>query len=194
MVELQTERARPFGLLELCRSRWAIPVLAALHPGGGAKFVKLASDLGCGRESLSRTLRALEELDYVMRNPGHGHPLRPEWVLTPWGQGAAPACARLEKLLATASGGEACRRRWSLAALLLAGRGLERFGELSEALPGVTARALAQTLKELCAAGLVERRVLEDEHPPRAVYAPTRAGRRLLPAIEDLARAAEAGG
>lgn len=189
MVDLQTDRAGPGGLVELCRNRWAIPVLAAVRPASGARFVQLLAALGCGRESLSRTLTALAEQDYVMRNPGYGHPLRPEWMLTPWGEGVAPACARLEKLLATASGEPACRRRWALPALLLVLRGVDRFGELQTALDGVTPRALAATLKELDGAGLIERLVMEG-HPPHASYRPTRAARRLAPALEDLARAA----
>ncbi len=42
----------------------------------------------------------------------------------------------------------------------------------------MTARALALTLKDLQAAGLVERRI-EDAYPPTPVYAPTADARRL---------------
>jgi DNA-binding HxlR family transcriptional regulator len=44
--------------------------------------------------------------------------------------------------------------------------------------PGVTPRALTLALKDLQAAGLVERRV-EDAYPPRAVYSATPLGRKL---------------
>jgi DNA-binding HxlR family transcriptional regulator len=42
----------------------------------------------------------------------------------------------------------------------------------------VTPRALALALKDLQAAGLVERRI-EDAYPPRALYVATTQGRRL---------------
>jgi DNA-binding HxlR family transcriptional regulator len=53
-----------------------------------------------------------------------------------------------------------------------------RFSELRTALPGVTPRGPALALKDLRAAGLVERRV-EDAYPPTAIYAVTARGGRL---------------
>ena len=68
-------------------------------------------------------------------------------------------------------------RKWSLP-VLVALEGPSRFSELRLRLPGVTPKALAIALKDLRAAGLVERRV-EDAYPPTAFYATTAAGRRL---------------
>jgi DNA-binding HxlR family transcriptional regulator len=162
-------------LIALCHHRWSTPVLAALGQTRGTRFVVLANRLGVGRTSLRRTLDALVELGLVRRNPGYGHPLRPEYLLTPEGEEAA---ARCERLLAAVNGKrDIVLRKWSLPVLLALGR-QARFSELRDALPGVTARALALALKDLERAGLVDRRV-EETYPPTAVYAPTAEAARL---------------
>jgi DNA-binding HxlR family transcriptional regulator len=162
-------------LIALFHHRWSAPVLAELLRQKGSRFVTLGNTLGVGRESLKRTLGSLIDLGLVSRNPGYGHPLRPEYVLTPRGRRVAARCT---KLLAALNGtAEVALRKWSLP-VLVALRRPSRFSELQAALPGVTARALALALKDLQAAGLVERRI-EDAYPPIAVYAPTAGARRL---------------
>jgi DNA-binding HxlR family transcriptional regulator len=162
-------------LIALCHHRWSAPVLAELGRTGGARFVVLVNHLGVGRASLQRTLAALVELGLVRRNPGYGHPLRPEYVLTPKGEEAAVRCARL--LAAVDGKAGVLLRKWSLP-VLFALRGNARFSELREALPGITARALALALKDLERAGLVTRRV-EETYPPSTVYAATAEAARL---------------
>jgi DNA-binding HxlR family transcriptional regulator len=162
-------------LIALFHHRWSAPVLAELDRTRGTRFVVLVNRLGVGRESLRRTLDALIELGLVARNPGYGHPLRPEYLLTPPGQDAAERCTRLLGLLD--GDAEIALKKWSLP-VLAALSGPSRFSELRDALPGVTARALALALKDLQTAGLVDRRV-EDAYPPTATYVATRRGRRL---------------
>jgi DNA-binding HxlR family transcriptional regulator len=162
-------------LIELFHHRWSAPVLAELERQRGSRFVALSRTLHIPRDSLRRTLDSLAELGLVARNPGYGHPLRPEYVLTKAGLAVAQRCAQLvDRLDAHAA---VALRKWSLPVLVALGRP-RRFSELRAELPGITARALAIALKELEAAGLVERRV-EPAYPPTAVYATTSAGRRL---------------
>jgi DNA-binding HxlR family transcriptional regulator len=160
-------------LPELFHHRWAAGVLAELDRTRGSRFVTLANRVGVGRESLRRTLSALIEGGLVMRNPGYGHPLRPEYVLTARGESVARRCASL----LAANDDEILLRKWSLP-VLAALEGPAHFSELRAALPGVTPRSLALALKDLQAAGLVERRV-EDAYPPTAVYAATPRAREL---------------
>src|SRR4029450_5423618 len=83
----------------LFHNRWSVPILAELHRQRGSRFVTLARTLGLSRESLRRTLAALTESGLVGRNPGYGHPLRPEYVLTRAGERIATACGPLVETL-----------------------------------------------------------------------------------------------
>jgi DNA-binding HxlR family transcriptional regulator len=162
-------------LIALCHHRWSAPVLAELGRTRGARFVVLVNRLGVGRASLQRTLAALIELGLVRRNPGYGHPLRPEYLLTPQGEAVATRCDRL--LAAVDGRADVLLRKWSLPVLVTLSDSA-RFSELREALPGITARALALALKNLERAGLVTRRV-EETYPPSTVYAATPEAARL---------------
>jgi DNA-binding HxlR family transcriptional regulator len=171
-------------LVALCHHRWAVPVVGQLGRAGGAKFITLVNRLGVSRDALSRTLGHLDALDLAMRNPGYGHPMRPEWILTPQGEGCAGACVRVVDASVRAGEGaaDAAGLKWSLPILACLHGRLARFGNLREALPGVTPRALAMTLGWLEGAGLVERRV--EPGPPAGVRY------RLAPAGRALAREA----
>ena len=165
-------------LVALFHHRWAVPVIAELHRQRGSRFVTLAYALGISRESLRRTLEALVDAGHVVRNPGHGHSLRPEYVLTADGRRLAPACVELVDALRRRGLDELGLRKWSLPILFALRTRRLRFGELRDRLPGISARALTLSLKDLDAAGLVERHVL-DEYPPATVYELTRRARPL---------------
>ena len=111
-----------------------------------------------------------------MRNPGYGHPSRPEYVLTGKGRRLAPACARLLQELRRRGVQDVVLKKWSLP-ILAALDGEARFGELRRAV-GATPRALTLALKALVARGLVERRV-HAGFPPSTTYRLTRKSRVL---------------
>jgi DNA-binding HxlR family transcriptional regulator len=165
-------------LIELFHHRWAPPALALLADRGGARFVELQRTLGVGRESLRRAVDALLELGFARRNPGYGHPLRPEYLVTADGRRAGTTCARV---LAASRDHDLLLRKWSVPTLAELG-GERRFSELRSALPGVTPRALALALKDLEAGGLAERRVL-DSYPPATLYRATAVGARVRRAL-----------
>jgi DNA-binding HxlR family transcriptional regulator len=162
-------------LIALFHHRWSAPVLAELERTRGTRFVVLLKRLGIGRESLKRTLGALTELGLVRRNPGYGHPLRPEYLLTRHGEAVARRCARL--LQSLDGHAHVALKKWSLP-VLVALRKPARFSELRDALPGITPRSLALALKDLEREGFVRRRV-EETYPPSTVYAATPAAARL---------------
>jgi len=151
--------------------------------------VTLANKLGVGRESMKRTLTALVEMGLVMRNPGYGHPMRPEYVLTKRGARLAPACAKLWKSIKKLDVEAVALKKWALPALGALGSSGERFGEVALALGAVTPRALAQALKDLQDAGVIERRV-HDGAPPFAEYRVTKRGRKLAARMATLKEAA----
>lgn len=180
----------PGGLLpDLFHHRWAVPALAALEVlGGGAKFVTLQKKLGVGRDSLVRTLKALMSTGQVMRNPGYGHPMRPEYIMTPSGHRIASACLLLVKKLQRLDIGEVALNKWSLPVLYALSRTGGRFNRLRDTLEGITPRALTLALRDLQAAGLVER-LLVDADPPRTEYRLSRKGRGLADVILKIAEA-----
>jgi DNA-binding HxlR family transcriptional regulator len=155
--------------------RWAAPVLAELERERGTRFVVLQRRLGVARQTLSQTLAWLIGAGLVARNPGYGHPLRPEYVLTAEGSPVARRCARL--LDAIDGRAEIGLKKWSMPVLVALG-GATRFSELRAALPGVTPRALAIALKDLQAVGLATREVLA-AYPPSTAYRLTGEGRRV---------------
>jgi len=160
-------------LIELFHHRWAAPALALLGERGGARFVELQRRLGVGRESLRRALDALLESGLARRNEGYGHPLRPEYVLTPKGRSAAPVAAGV----VAAGDPDALLRKWSVPVLAELGDE-RRFSELRAGLGDVTPRALALALRDLEDAGYVRREV-QATRPPSTVYRPTARGRRV---------------
>src|SRR5436305_2442862 len=151
-------------LIELFHHRWAPPALALLDERGGARFVELQRKLGVGHASLVRALGTLIDLGYVRRNPGHGHPLRPEYVVAPAGRRVAP----LAHAVLAASARETLLKKWSVP-VLVALESERRFSELHAALPAVTPRALALALRDLEDARLVTRDV-RPTRPPSTVY------------------------
>ncbi len=160
-------------LTELFHHRWAAPVLAELEREQGTRFVLLANRLGIPRETLSRTLTALIGAGHVGRNPGYGHPLRPEYVLTTAGRRLARRCLLLLDVLPDR---EVSLKKWTIPVLVAIGEGA-RFSDLREELPA-SPRALTLALKDLQILGLVERQVVEG-YPPTTRYLPTAAGRRV---------------
>jgi DNA-binding HxlR family transcriptional regulator len=162
--------------IRLFHHRWAAPVLAELRHERGSRFVTLENRLGITPDSLRRTLNALIADRLVARNPGYGHPLRPEYLLTREGERVAEVC---DRLLASLNGlEEVALRKWSMPVVHALGRGPCRFSEVRALLPTVSPRALALALKDLQGAGLVDRTVTDD-YPPATVYRLTRRARPL---------------
>ena len=168
-------------LVTLCHHRWSIPVLAEIRRTGGSRFATLLGRLGVAGESLRRTLAYLQDEGLVERNPGYGHPLRPEYVLTAGGRELAPHAADLAASLGRHE--DVALKKWSLPVLAALDEP-RRFSELRSRLPA-TPRALTLALKDLQADGLVRRHVT-DEYPPQVRYEATRAAARIAAAARAL--------
>ena len=173
----------PF-LAALSRRQWALPILAALDDGTAARLAPLAAATGAGRASVRATLVHLADLSLIERNPGHGHPLRPEWRTTARGEALLP----IARLALRGRGQDdpipiVVRRQWGLAIVerLAEPSG---FGGLRRALLPITDRALSLTLKDLESERWVRRDVEEQHYPPRARYRRDRRARALGAAID----------
>jgi DNA-binding HxlR family transcriptional regulator len=168
-------------LVALCHRRWSLPVLAEIWRTRGSRFATLTGRLGVAGESLRRTLAYLQDEGLVERNPGYGHPLRPEYVLTRRGQIVARHAHRLVE--AVAGREDVALKKWSLPILAELDEP-RRFSELRGALPAGP-RALTLALKDLQAARLVRRRVT-NEYPPHVLYQATRMAQAIVLAARAL--------
>ncbi|HEX8875677.1 MAG TPA: winged helix-turn-helix transcriptional regulator [Phycisphaerales bacterium] len=178
----------PRHLLDLFGRRWAVPIMAELARAQGSKFVTLHHRLEASPTAVRQSLDHLITLGWAMRNPGYGHPLRPEYVLTETGQRLAPSCLTLDDAIARLRLQEVAFRRWSLPALhvIAAGDQPARFSGVAAGLGRVTDRALAMTLKDMQGHELIDRRV-RDTYPPTPDYLVGARGKPLVPVLVELA-------
>ncbi len=81
-------------------------------------------------------------------------------------------------------------RRWQLSIIYAALAGALRFNEFADAVAGISPRMLSERLRDLEAAGLVQRTVLPTS-PPTVEYRLTARGMRLGPVMEAMRAYAE---
>lgn len=166
----------------LTAGRWLVPIMACVGAEGGARFAAMLARLGLSRSALAASLTALHQAGWLRRNSGHGHPLRPEYVLTEKG---VPVAAFAAKVMAERErlGLEPGQMpRWSLPIVVRLGDDRARFSALRASLSPVTPRALSLTLKQMLSANLIGR-TLKDDFPPIPIYALTSRGERLAAAM-----------
>lgn len=169
----------------LSRHRWAVQVLAHMSERYGGRFAEMANSLGAPRDSLKRTLAALIDEEWITRNPGHGHPLRPEYLLTEAGKPIGAACRTIAAAQAEAEMPMQAVSRWSLPLLRIIDGGEARFNRLERAMCGATPRAVAASLKTLIRHGLVARDVTAS-FPPTSAYRLTPRGRLVARALGEV--------
>ena len=170
----------------LFHHRWTAPILAELHRTNGAKFITLVRRLDIPRETLIRTLRALIRSGWVRRNPGHGHPMRPEYLPTARGRRLGEACDRLLFEVRRMNLGGIALKKWSMPVLHALAGGPRRFSELKRSLGPVTTRALTLAIRDLVNAGVIHRSVSTDM-PPEVRYDAGRSSRSLRRCLDQMA-------
>lgn len=166
----------------LTAMRWTIPVMALLSREKGARFAAMANRLGLSRHSLVRCLAHLRDQGWVMPNPGQGHPLRPEYLLTAAGEATGLVCERIMAERTRLGLEPQQLPRWGLPLVAEIGTEWARFGDLHSLLDPITPRALSQTIKAMIDIDLVTRR-LEDRYPPLPLYGLTGRGQDLAGAM-----------
>lgn len=169
-------------LRRLTAGRWLVPLLAHVAETGGSRFAVMLARLGLSRGALAASLTALQEAGWLARNPGHGHPLRPEYVLTDAGAPVAAFCRSVMDQRERLGLEPGQMPRWSLPIVARLAPAPARFTMLRDALAPVTPRALSLTLKQMLATDLVGRS-LEDDFPPIPIYALTGRGQELAAAM-----------
>jgi DNA-binding HxlR family transcriptional regulator len=169
-------------LVNVSSRAWSLAILGALASGTPGRQAALISATGAGRTAFAASLTHLIELRLIERNPGHGHPLRPEYRLTADGAGVAAVAARVTNLANSHPDAALIRRTWTLPILAVTGRP-RRFGEIRHFLPGVSDRVLSKSLHRLENRSWLRRHVDVEHRPPRPTYKAARLGAELSDAI-----------
>ena len=91
-------------LVKISARAWSLDILAQMYRGVPGRQAALLSATQAGRTAFSKSLAHLVELGLVERNPGHGHPLRPEYRLTDRGKIAAAMADRVLQVPVPAGG------------------------------------------------------------------------------------------
>jgi len=167
----------------LCSKAWSIQILAYMHVQNDPRISPIAHHFSASRTSISGALRHLVEQGYLGKNSGHGHPLRPAYVLTAKGKAVAEWAAELDKILEP-NDWRIVRRSWTLP-ILREVSPARRYGELRSKLTPVTDRALSETLKALGENQWLYRLVDGDRSPPSVTYLPLGTGELLVPALNE---------
>lgn len=149
--------------------RWSVPILSEIYDREGARFITLLYRLGISRSVLSSTLDKLISGGFIIRNPGYGHPLRPEYLLTEKGNRIAPFCQEIMNHVKGNKAERLVHSRWAFRILLLMSQKVIRFSELKSRLTPITPRALSEELKRLGTEGYISRKVIDD-YPPTSLY------------------------
>lgn len=153
---------------------WAVPILSNLHEGVAGRQAPLLAATGASRTAFAQSLDHLIAIGLLERNPGHGHPLRPEFRLTPRGKTAASIANKIQNV----SGDEdqdLLRRSWTLP-VLTSLHAPSHFNEIKRSLRTITDRALSQSLKSMEVRNWVCRSVDEAARPPRSIYQAVNTG------------------
>lgn len=169
-------------LVKLTRKAWSLNILALLDEGVPARQAPLLARIGAGRTAFAASLDHLVQLGLLERNPGHGHPLRPEYRLTPAGVLAAKMAGRVMRTVPDTGTGHVLRRSWSAPVLALTARP-QRFSAIRDGLGQITDRALSQSLGALEDANWLSRDLEMSARRPFPIYQAINTGALVSQAI-----------
>ena len=156
---------------------WALPILSSLHTGVPGRQATLLTATGASRTAFAQSMDHLIRIGLLERNPGHGHPLRPEFRLTQPGKSAAAMAHQIhgvsgdqdQKLL---------RRSWTLP-ILTSLHTPRHFNEIGRSLITITDRALSQSLRSMEDRNWVRRSVDDTIRPPGSIYSAVNTGEEI---------------
>lgn len=155
-------------LVNITSRAWALPILSSLHDGIPGRQAPLLTATGASRTAFAQSMAHLVEIGLLERNPGHGHPLRPEFRLTPLGTRAAAIASSIRGV--TKDGDQdLLRRSWTLPILTSLNRP-NHFNQIKRGLRTISDRALSHNLRSLEERHWVHRGVDQSSRPPRSFY------------------------
>jgi len=161
-------------IVNITSRAWALSILTQMHRGVAGRQAPLLKATGASRTAFAQSMKHLIDIDLVERNPGYGHPLRPEFRLTLQGIAAAELAHRIQSVSDTRDL-DLLRLSWTLPVLTVIHRP-KHFNEIKRNLASITDRALSKSLSAMEERSWVSRNVEEDARPPRSLYSAINAG------------------
>ena len=161
-------------LVNISSRAWALSILANLHEGVAGRQAALLTATGASRSAFAQSMEHLIDIRLLERNPGHGHPLRPEFRLTPSGVRAAAMASKVHGVSGTEDQ-NLLRRSWTLPVLTTL-QTPRYFNDIRRNLSTISDRALSQTLKSMEERSWVHRSVDDALRPPRPIYSAVNTG------------------
>lgn len=156
---------------------WALPILSNMHNGIAGRQAPLLAATGASRTAFAQSMAHLMKLGLIERNPGYGHPLRPEFRLTVEGKATAAIASKIQGV-SSEEDQDLLRRSWTVPVLTSLHRP-RHFGEIKRTLGSITDRALSQSLKTMEVRNWVCRSVDASARPPRSIYRAVNTGGKI---------------
>ncbi|MEO0342013.1 MAG: winged helix-turn-helix transcriptional regulator [Pseudomonadota bacterium] len=172
-------------LVKLTSKAWSLQILAALDQGVPGRQAALLISLNVSRSAFPASLKHLIDIGLVDRNPGHGHPLRPEFRMTEKGRAAAHMAGKIVKYVDVPSL-PALRKAWTVPVLAVSGKPI-RFSGLRSALPAISDRALSQSLVLLENRCWIERCMDMSARTPFPIYRAINEGAMIHKRVREVA-------
>jgi len=169
-------------LVNVTSRAWSLKILALLHQGVPGRQAPLLSAAQASRTAFAASLSHLIELGLLERNPGYGHPLRPEYRLTSVGVKMAEIAAEIVSAVDDPAATAILRKSWTVPILAVTEKP-RHFVEIKSELLPVTDRALSQSLGLLHQQNWLTRDVDTSNWPPRPFYQVANAGIDICRAI-----------
>ncbi|WP_170466162.1 winged helix-turn-helix transcriptional regulator [Ruegeria arenilitoris] len=156
-------------LVKLTSRAWSLNILALMNSGIPGRQAPLLAATSASRTAFAQSLDHLMQLGLLERNPGHGHPLRPEFRLTKTGAEIAQTAARIVQAVPDETEFALLRRSWTAPILALTDRP-QRFSALKSGLMTISDRALSTSLQRLENSAWIEREIDASQRHPFPTY------------------------
>lgn len=178
-----------YQLVNLCSRTWSLTALSLMARGVSCRVSPLAAAAGCGRTAMGASVEHLISLGLLERNPGHGHPLRPEYRLTPGGIYVAKWAKGLSNLIKSDQEQALMRNKWSLPLISCLPKE-RRYSDLRRELIPITDRALSGCIAKLTEESWIKRNVAINISPPTVTYRTLKTGQKIYTHLLQLPKVA----
>ncbi len=170
-------------LVNLTSKAWALKILALMDAGIPGRQAPLVAETTASRTAFAASLTHLMKLGLLEKNPGHGHPLRPEFRLTASGKIAAAMASRILHTAPDAQAFAILKRSWTLPVLAVTSAP-RRFSSIRSEIGAITDRALSLSLVTLEKQHWLRREIDVSERTPFPTYRAVNIGRKINRAID----------